>query len=180
MENKIKWKTGKPIEPGTYIVTLSNGLIGVDDYRYMRFNNGEEGLYWVGFCRPDDKIIAWCNLNDIKPYNDNDNNNDNDILPFEKLQDGTIYVAQFKELEEHDFIFIYNISKRKEDVIRYYAVLSTYRIYMSKGVFGKKNRIINLRLATDEEKEKLFKKFYERGYKWNEKTKKFKELKRIK
>lgn len=179
MEKKIKWQTGKPNQTGTYIVSLINGKIDTEELVSRSNFNDDKLLFFWSFYEDED-IQAWCKLSDIEPYDDNDNDNDNNNFSFENLQDGDICFAKIKELEDFDFIFIYKISERKEDVIRHYAVCSFYRLYMSKGILCKKKSLNKLRLASEEEKQKLFKEFQNRGYRWNEKTKTFNKLKEFK
>ena len=62
MESVIKWRTGEPKEEGYYLVTFKSldGLTvetaGYDDYGWE--------IYTSDYCR----IIAWCPLDEIKPY----------------------------------------------------------------------------------------------------------------
>lgn len=56
MESVIKWRTGEPKEEGFYIITLCGGVIVTD-----RWHKGWENC-------SNDIVIAWCPINEIKPY----------------------------------------------------------------------------------------------------------------
>jgi hypothetical protein len=60
MESIIKWRTGVPKEEGEYLVTLQtpdgNEVACISFEEYGWFGNG------------DYKVIAWCPMDEIKPY----------------------------------------------------------------------------------------------------------------
>ena len=58
----IKWHTGEPKEPGSYLVSPTDGSIDFDFYN----RSVEYYFFWCQY--EDDEIIAWCKLSDIKPY----------------------------------------------------------------------------------------------------------------
>ena len=59
MESIIKWKTGTPTNHGRHIITTKWKEVTFDWY---------DDLGWHRFYDKD--IVAWCNLNDIEPYNE--------------------------------------------------------------------------------------------------------------
>lgn len=59
MESIIKWKTGEPEESGSYLVTIKGTYDIFVTCCYYSCLNGWS--HW-------DNVIAWCKLNDIKPY----------------------------------------------------------------------------------------------------------------
>lgn len=59
MESIIKWHTGEPREKGMYLVTTKDGLIRITQFMI------EYGIKAWAF---GIKVVAWCNLRDIKPY----------------------------------------------------------------------------------------------------------------
>lgn len=59
----IHWQTGKPPCHGDYLVSMSNGEVCHD--RYTMGNYGES--IWQYEYDRRSKVIAWCNIGDIKP-----------------------------------------------------------------------------------------------------------------
>lgn len=60
-ESVIKWQTGKPKEFGLYIVTLNDNSVATDEW--YKFSDVDDWHYFWN------KVIAWCKLSDITPYN---------------------------------------------------------------------------------------------------------------
>ena len=61
MESVIKWQTGVPTVEGEYLVTEYNGDITYDCWCML-----EHYQYWAQ--HRHDEILAWCPMNEIKPY----------------------------------------------------------------------------------------------------------------
>lgn len=69
MESVIKWRTGVPTKAGWYVVTIQNknGERYTDNDYYKR--DVRDRYYWFAFGDSnEEKIIAWCPINEIEPY----------------------------------------------------------------------------------------------------------------
>jgi hypothetical protein len=66
MESVIKWQTGNPKKECECIVTLKNGDVVFNDYRYFINSDGYKCFYWSHW--NDDDVIAWYPLSRIEPY----------------------------------------------------------------------------------------------------------------
>lgn len=65
MESVIKWQTETPTHSGKYLITDKHGYNDVDYwYDTDDAHKGEAGWRW----HYKEDVIAWCPLNDIKPY----------------------------------------------------------------------------------------------------------------
>lgn len=62
MENVIKWQTGEPPKEGIYLVTYKTPA------NYEVINAWYSEVGWDLWQSDTHKIIAWCDLRDIKPY----------------------------------------------------------------------------------------------------------------
>lgn len=61
MESVIKWRTGKPKESGSYLITTYNEKVFVDYWNIFPDKSCWE--YRNNFA-----VKAWCPLSDIEPY----------------------------------------------------------------------------------------------------------------
>ena len=95
-----------------------------------------------------------------------------------KFKDGDVCYVKTKELFE--YIFIFKVSENY-DCITNYVTLSAYDLYIEDiSSVCATDSIKEIRLATEEEKEKLFKAIKANGYKWNEETKTLEKLPKFK
>lgn len=97
------------------------------------------------------------------------------VPPF-KFKDGDILFVKAR----YDWIFIYKENEDQEDLYKY-AAIPTYSDRANQLVYDSiplccKKDVTEIRLATKEEKEKLFKAMKDRGHKWNPETKTLEEL----
>ena len=60
--SEVKWQTGVPKERGAYLVSLANGEVGYDFFRFW------ENATWFWQFNMDSEVKAWCKLSDINPY----------------------------------------------------------------------------------------------------------------
>lgn len=60
MESVIKWQTGEPKEKGEYLVTTLDGIVDYD----VVYKNSKGDMVFGNF----ENVLAWCKLDDIKPY----------------------------------------------------------------------------------------------------------------
>lgn len=74
MESVIKWKTGVPSEKGVYLVTYRFGHY-LTEHPFQKVYTTSIGTsYWDGFWHSyedeasDCKILAWCPISEIEPY----------------------------------------------------------------------------------------------------------------
>lgn len=79
----------------------------------------------------------------------------------------------------YSWVLIYKESENKEDLHKYVAIPihpnHTYIVYDNNPLCCKED-VSEIRFATEEEKQKLFKAIKDNGYKWNEATKKLEKL----
>ena len=62
----VHWQTGLVDKFGEYLVTLKNGTVQVAEFDFEVDALYNDEYVWRG-CNKDD-IVAWCKLDDIKPY----------------------------------------------------------------------------------------------------------------
>lgn len=92
------------------------------------------------------------------------------------LKDGDIFYST--DLEGKHWISIFNRIE-DEDYFDYADLCLEYKYLYCNGIslFGELDDTLNIRLATEEEKSKLFSALKEKGYVWNEKTKEVEKIK---
>lgn len=91
------------------------------------------------------------------------------VPPF-KFKDGDVLFVKAK----YDWVFIYKENKGEEDLYKYVATPNysdNGKIVYDDIPLCCKESITEIRIATKEEKEKLFKTIKDHGFKWNAKTK---------
>lgn len=59
----VEWQTGEPTENGEYLVSLEDGSVCRDEWRELYCE--DDIRCWV---YNEGEVIAWCKLNNIKPY----------------------------------------------------------------------------------------------------------------
>ena len=123
----IKWQTGTPKEFGRYLVTLKNGKICCDTFRFLF---GGLGFGWVHY---HNTIVAWCNFKEIKPYREKlvadkkkQFSKDEKVwfMYFNKIESGTIAEAKKENIEGIEVVY-YGLKERD------YMVLGE-KLYRSK------------------------------------------------
>ena len=64
----IEWSEGTPLSPGSYLVTFRYKY-STHYYTAVNISNWD-GELWSNYDSGDDscKIVAWCKLKNIKPY----------------------------------------------------------------------------------------------------------------
>ena len=90
-----------------------------------------------------------------------------------KFKDGDVCYVKTRELFE--FIFIFKVSE-DNIYIQNYVSLSVYELYTGNCPLLATDDIREIRLATEEEKKKLFDAIKSHGYKWNKETKTLEKL----
>jgi hypothetical protein len=96
-----------------------------------------------------------------------------DFVPPYKFKDGDVCYVKTRGLFE--FIFIFKVSE-DNIYIQNYVSLSVYELYTGNGPLCATDDIREIRLATEEEKQKLFCAIKDNGYKWNTNTKTLEKL----
>ena len=95
------------------------------------------------------------------------------FVPPCKFKDGDVCYVKTKTLFE--YIFIFKVSENY-DCTPNYVTLSAYDLYTDISSVCASDSINEIRLATEEEKQKLFDAIKKNGYKWNEETKTLEKL----
>ena len=96
------------------------------------------------------------------------------FVPPCKFKDGDIVYIETKRLNHNKFIIIFN--EIKNDYIHKYACFAYQTLYTDKNDLCHLVDIEEMRLATEEEKQRLFQAIKDNGYKWNEETKTLEKL----
>ena len=100
------------------------------------------------------------------------------FVPLCQFKDGDIVYIETKRLNHNKFIIIFN--EIKNDYIHKYVCFAYQTLYTDKNALCHLIDIEEMRLATEEEKQKLFDAIKDNGYKWNTETKTLEKLPRFK
>ena len=95
------------------------------------------------------------------------------FIPTCKFKDGDVCYVKTKAL--YEYIFIFKVSEENVYIQRY-VNLSDHGLHTDKCPVCTTDKIKEIRNATEEEKQKLFKAMKDNGYYWNDKTKTLEKL----
>lgn len=198
-KGKTTWKGFEPpcrFKDGDIVATMSGNWIGIT-------KGGKKNYYMPTYCiiKPSGEFEAYFNRKEkwvfdrfateeekqelFKVIKDNGYKWDPEIKTLEKL-------PKFKKFKDGDILFvkaayswilIYKDSENMEDIYKY-AAISTHPnhkfIVYDKNPLCCKEDISEIRLASEKEKERLFKTLNDNGYEWDPQTKTLKKLPKFK
>ena len=148
----------------------------------MKVDDDKDAIFPIKVFRSDGSLI------DFTKYGQYSNMNDAKCVIFPKgkttwegfnppckFKDGDVCYVKTKTLFE--YIFIFKVSENYDyDCTPSYVTLSAYDLYTDISSVCASDSINEIRLATEEEKAKLFKAIKDNGYKWNTETKTLEKL----